>query len=114
LKFSFFIGFISDFGILIKSLNDLFSAPLGPTNSVYEFGNKPAYSVIHKNIAPSKIEAMGRLSLRGDLIDVTAGYSEPSIHVTKSRVWTLRRFSRFLTLHRVVFENIATGIRCNF
>ncbi len=31
---------------------------MGPTNSVYELGNKPAYSAIHKNIAPSSIEGV--------------------------------------------------------
>ena len=44
------------------------------------------------------------------LIDFTADYNEPSIHVTKSRVWTLRQFYHFLTLHRIIPENIATGI----
>jgi site-specific recombinase XerD len=44
------------------------------------------------------------------LIDFTADYNVPSIHVTKSRVWTLRQFYHFLTLHRIVAENIATGL----
>ncbi len=44
------------------------------------------------------------------LIDFTADYNTPSIHVTKSRVWTLRQFYHFLTLHRIVAENIATGL----
>jgi len=44
------------------------------------------------------------------LIDFTADYNAPSIHVTKSRVWTLRQFYHFLTLHRIIPENIATGI----
>jgi integrase/recombinase XerC len=34
----------------------------------------------------------------------------PSIHVTKSRFWALRQFYHFLTLHRIIPENIATGI----
>ena len=44
------------------------------------------------------------------LIDFTADYKAPSIHITKSRVWTLRQFFHFLTLHRIVAENIATGL----
>jgi len=44
------------------------------------------------------------------LIDFTADFNAPSIHVTKSRVWTLRQFYHFLTLHRIIPENIATGI----
>ncbi|WP_304511788.1 tyrosine-type recombinase/integrase [Desulfobacula sp.] len=44
------------------------------------------------------------------LIDFVADYKGPSIHVRKSRVWTLRQFYHFLTLHRIVAENIATGI----
>ncbi len=44
------------------------------------------------------------------LIDFTADYNTPSIHVTKSRVWTLRQFYHFLTLHRIVPENIASSL----
>jgi len=44
------------------------------------------------------------------LIGFTADYNAFSIHVTKSRVWTLRQFYHFLTLHRIIPENIATGI----
>lgn len=44
------------------------------------------------------------------LIDFTANYNFSSIHVTKSRVWTLRQFYHFLTLHQIVPENIATGL----
>jgi len=43
----------------------------------------------------------------GHLVDFVADYKEPSIHVTKSRVWTLRQFFHFLTLHQRVPENIA-------
>ncbi|MBA7628275.1 Tyrosine recombinase XerC [subsurface metagenome] len=41
------------------------------------------------------------------LIDFVADYKAPSIHVKKSRVWTLRQFYHFLTLHRYVPQNIA-------
>jgi len=44
------------------------------------------------------------------LILFAADYNTPSIHVTKSRVWALRQFYHFLTLHRIVPENIATGL----
>jgi len=41
------------------------------------------------------------------LVDFVADYKAPSIHVRKSRVWTLRQFYHFLTLHRDVPKNIA-------
>ncbi len=56
-----------------------------------------------------KIQSVKKVRYR-HLIDFTADYNAPSIHVTKSRVWTLRQFYHFLTLHRIIPENIATGI----
>lgn len=44
------------------------------------------------------------------LIVFAADFNAPSIHVTKSRVWALRQFYHFLTLHRIVPDNIATGL----
>jgi len=44
------------------------------------------------------------------LIDFTADFNAPSIHVTKSRVWALRQFYHFLTLHRHTPKNIALKI----
>jgi len=44
------------------------------------------------------------------LIGFAADYNSPSIHVTKSRVWALRQFYHFLTLQRVISENIAIGL----
>jgi integrase/recombinase XerC len=44
------------------------------------------------------------------LIVFAADFNSPSIHVTKSRVWALRQFYHFLTLHRIVPENIATAL----
>jgi site-specific recombinase XerD len=44
------------------------------------------------------------------LINFVADHKDPSIHVRKSRVWTLRQFDHFLALHRIVAENIATGL----
>jgi len=56
-----------------------------------------------------KIRSVKRVRYR-NLIDFTADYNAPSIHVTKSRVWALRQFYHFLTLLRIIPENIATGI----
>jgi len=56
-----------------------------------------------------RIRSVKRVRYR-HLIDFTADYNAPSIHVTKSRVWTLRQFYHFLTLHRIIPENIATSI----
>jgi integrase/recombinase XerC len=44
------------------------------------------------------------------LAGFVADYKTPSIHVTKSRVWAMRQFYHFLTLHRIIPKNIATGI----
>jgi site-specific recombinase XerD len=41
------------------------------------------------------------------LVDFVADYKDPSTHVRKSRVWTLRQFYHFLTLHQHVPKNIA-------
>ncbi len=41
------------------------------------------------------------------LVDFVADYKHPSIHVRKSRVWTLRQFYHFLVLHWHVPQNIA-------
>jgi integrase/recombinase XerC len=56
-----------------------------------------------------KIRSIKRARYR-HLIGFAAEYNTPSIHVTKSRVWTLRQFYHFLTLQRIVPENIASGL----
>jgi integrase/recombinase XerC len=53
-----------------------------------------------------KIRSVKRITYR-HLIDFVADYENPSIHVKKSRVWTLRQFFHFLTLHQHVPKNIA-------
>ncbi len=53
-----------------------------------------------------KIRSVKKVTYR-HLIDFVADYKAPSIHVRKSRVWTLRQFYHFLTLHRHVPTNIA-------
>jgi len=45
-----------------------------------------------------------------DLVAFVADFNNPSIHVRKSRVWTLRQFYHFLAVHHKVAENIATGL----
>ena len=45
-----------------------------------------------------------------DLIAFVADFSTPSIHVRKSREWTLRQFYHFLTLNHKVDDNIAKGL----
>lgn len=57
----------------------------------------------------SKIQSIKKVTYR-HLVHFVADHEDPSIHVTKSRVWTLRQFYHFLTLHRIVAENIATGL----
>ena len=56
-----------------------------------------------------RIRSVKRIRYR-HLIGFAADYNAPSIHVTKSRVWALRQFYHFLTLHCIVPENIATGL----
>ena len=56
-----------------------------------------------------RIRSIKRVRYR-HLIDFASNYNAPSIHVTKSRVRTLRQFYHFVTLHRIIPENIATGI----
>jgi len=56
-----------------------------------------------------RIRSVKRIRYR-HLIGFAADYNAPSIHVTKSRVWALRQFYHFLTLHSIVPENIATGL----
>jgi integrase/recombinase XerC len=45
-----------------------------------------------------------------NLVAFVGDFNNPSIHVRKSRVWALRQFYHFLTLHHKVAENIATGL----
>jgi site-specific recombinase XerD len=56
-----------------------------------------------------RIQSVKRVRYR-HLIDFTADYKEPSVHVRKSRVWTLRQFFHFLTLHQHTPKNIALKI----
>jgi integrase/recombinase XerC len=57
-----------------------------------------------------KIRSIKRVGCR-HLIYFAADFNNPSIHITKSRVWALHQFYHFLTLHQFVPENIATSLR---
>jgi integrase/recombinase XerC len=57
-----------------------------------------------------RIRTIKRIRYR-HLIDFAADYKTPSIHVTKSRVWALRHLYHFLSLQRIVAENIASGLQ---
>jgi integrase/recombinase XerC len=45
-----------------------------------------------------------------DLVAFVADFNNPSIHVRKSRVWTLRQFYHFLELNNKVTKNIASRL----
>ena len=45
-----------------------------------------------------------------DLVAFVADFNSPSIHVRKSRVWTLRQFYHFLTLNNKFTKNIASRL----
>ena len=45
-----------------------------------------------------------------DLVAFVADFNNPSIHVRKSRVWTVRQFYHFLTLNNKVTKNIASRL----
>jgi site-specific recombinase XerD len=62
-----------------------------------------------KFLKTQRIRSVKRILYR-HLIDFAGEYKTPSIHVTKSRVWTLGQFYHFLILHGIVPENIATGL----
>ena len=56
-----------------------------------------------------KIRSVKKISYL-DLVAFVADFNSPSIHVRKSRVWTLRQFYHFLTLNNKVPKNIATSL----
>lgn len=57
----------------------------------------------------NKIKSIKKVTYR-HLIEFAADFESPSIHITKSRVWMLRQFYHFLTLHGHVPKNIAVGL----
>ena len=60
----------------------------------------------HKYLVANKIRSIKKVSYQ-HLVEFVADFGAPSIHITKSRVWMLRQFYHFLTLHRYVPKNIA-------
>ena len=60
-------------------------------------------------LTSNKIRAIKKVTYQ-HLVVFTADFQAPSIHVTKSRVWMLRQFYHFLTLHRHVPKNIARDL----
>lgn len=56
-----------------------------------------------------KIKSIKKVTYR-HLVEFVADFESPSIHITKSRVWMLRHFYHFLTLHGHVPKNIAVGL----
>lgn len=57
-----------------------------------------------------KIRSIKRVGYR-HLIGFAADFNNPSIHITKSRVWALHQFYHFLTLQKIVPQNIASSLR---
>ena len=57
-------------------------------------------------LALNKISSIKKVSYK-HLVEFVGDYKTPSIHVTKSRVWTLRQFYHFMTLQGHVPKNIA-------
>jgi len=53
-----------------------------------------------------RIRSVKKITYR-HLINFVADYKEPSVHVRKSRIWKLRQFFHFLTLHQHIPKNIA-------
>jgi hypothetical protein len=45
-----------------------------------------------------------------DLVAFVSDFGTPSVHARKQRIWALRQFYHFLTLHEYVPENIATNL----
>lgn len=56
-----------------------------------------------------KIRSVKKITFR-HLMDFVADFGAPSVHVTKSRVWTLKQFFHFLALHQHVAQNIAAKL----
>jgi len=62
-----------------------------------------------KYLISIKIKSIKKVTYQ-DLVEFVADFQSPSIHTTKSRVWMLRQFYHFLTLHDHVPKNIAVGL----
>jgi len=60
-------------------------------------------------LKPYRIRSFKKITYR-HLLDFVADYKNPSNHIKKPRVWTLRQFFHFLKLHGLIDENIAKNV----
>lgn len=45
-----------------------------------------------------------------NLLEYVADFEDPTVHIKKSRVWTMRKFYAFLIIHEIVKENIGIAL----
>jgi len=60
-------------------------------------------------LKPYRIRSFKKITYR-HLLDFVADYKNPSNHIKKPHVWSLRHFFHFLKLHGLVDENIAKNV----
>ncbi|MDO9567584.1 MAG: tyrosine-type recombinase/integrase [Candidatus Desulfaltia sp.] len=60
-------------------------------------------------IIPEKLKSPKKITYN-HLIDFVSDFKLPSVHVKKSRVWTLRQFFHFLVLNQWISKNIARDL----
>ena len=60
-------------------------------------------------IKPEKLKSPKKITYN-HLIDFVSDFKLPSVHVKKSRVWTLRHFSHFLVLNQWISKHIARDL----
>ena len=60
-------------------------------------------------LTSNKIRSIKKVTYQ-HLVVFSADFQAPSIHVTKSRLWMLRQFYHFLTLHQHMPKNIARDL----
>jgi integrase/recombinase XerC len=60
-------------------------------------------------LKPKRFSHIQNITYR-HLSTFVADYKNPSIHVKKSRIWSLRQFFHYLKLNSIVRENIATDL----
>jgi len=60
-------------------------------------------------IKPEKLKSPKKITYN-HLIDFVSDFKLPSVHVKKSRVWTLRQFFHFLVLNQWISKNIARDL----
>ena len=60
-------------------------------------------------LTSNKLRSIKKVTYK-HLVEFTADFRSPSIHIVKSRVWMLRKFYHFLTLHQHVPNNLAMDL----